>query len=160
MRHPAPLILVTVTRSAGAPAMPDKNALARLFQRAWELALRPAGGGNPRLAVDVHIVGDARIAALNVIYLQQAGPTDVLAFSMGETDPERKALHLGEIVVNHEAAKREAASRRIPVLNELERYCVHGFLHLLGYEDETTAQRRAMCRAQEKVLRSSHSSHS
>jgi probable rRNA maturation factor len=158
-------MLITVKRERGAPPAPPKAALVRLFCRALRLAPKkrrphppiPAltkGGikGGWRLAVDVHMVSDARIAALNRTYLSQEGATDVLAFTMGEWDRERRAYHAGEVVVSFETAQREAAARHIRRVEELSRYCLHGFLHLLGYEDATPAQRRAMFGIQEKAL--------
>ena len=95
------------------------------------------------------------MASLNAAHLKLRGPTDVLAFYMGEPDPERRAFNLGEIVVSYETAQREAAARCIPVEEELSRYCLHGFLHLLGYDDHSKRARAAMFRVQEQALRSS-----
>ncbi|MGD0094401.1 MAG: rRNA maturation RNase YbeY, partial [Planctomycetota bacterium] len=80
------------------------------------------------------------------------GATDVLAFAMGEPDPERRAFNLGEIVVSYETAQREATARGLAVEEELGRYCLHGLLHLLGYEDQDRAARKAMLRVQEALL--------
>jgi probable rRNA maturation factor len=80
-------------------------------------------------------------------------PTDVLAFPMEEIDPEREAFHLGEIVVSFTTAQREAAARGISAEEELSRYCVHGFLHLLGYRDGKAAERKKLFAVQEKALK-------
>ena len=98
------------------------------------------------------LVDDREIAAFNLSHLKHRGPTDVLSFPLGEFDPERRAYHLGEIVVSFETAHREAAARGLPYAEELSRYCVHGFLHLLGYTDDTEAQRREMFAIQEKIV--------
>ncbi len=98
------------------------------------------------------LVGDAEIAELNAQHMRHDGPTDVLTFPMGEPDFERKAYFLGEIVASHETAAREAAARGLDPREELARYCVHGFLHLLGYADGTPARRQAMEAVQERAL--------
>src|SRR4051812_35561007 len=139
----------------GAPENPTRDELAALFERAWALVpatRRPKLRGAMKLAVDVHVIGDAEIAELNQSHMKHAGPTDVLSFPMGETDPERGAYNLGEIVVSFETAQREAAARKLPYAEELSRYCVHGFLHLLGYDDDTPPHRREMITLQEKAL--------
>jgi probable rRNA maturation factor len=123
------------------------SALRRV-PKAYRLA---AAKGCP-LAVDVHIVGDERIAELNAAHLGHACTTDVLSFSMGEVDPERRAYHVGEIVANYAIAAREAAARRIAPAEELTRYCLHGWLHLLGYEDGSAAERKTMERVQEDIM--------
>jgi probable rRNA maturation factor len=102
--------------------------------------------------VDVLVMDDAEITRLNLAHRHAAGPTDVLAFPMGEPDLERRAFLLGEIAVSFETAAREAAARGLRRDEELARYVVHGFLHLLGYEDGPKARRRAMERVQERAL--------
>jgi probable rRNA maturation factor len=139
----------------GAPAAPTLEQLTALFERAWAIVpptRRPKLRGATKLAVDLHVIPDAEIAALNHSHMKHSGPTDVLSFPMGEVDPERGAFHLGEVVVSYETAQREAAARKLTYEEELARYCVHGFLHLLGYEDDTPAQRREMHGVQEKAL--------
>lgn len=146
---------VDVDWRPGAPETPTREELAALFERAWALTpstRRPKLRGSTKLAVDVHVIGDAEIAALNREHLKHAGPTDVLSFPMGEADPERGAFHLGEIVASYETAQREAAARKITFEEELGRYCVHGFLHLLGYDDDTAPRRREMLGVQEKAV--------
>jgi probable rRNA maturation factor len=96
---------------------------------------------------------DRRMAGLNADHLGCTGPTDVLSFPMGELDPEREAFFLGEIVVGFEIAEREARERGLTVENELARYAVHGFLHLLGFEDGTPERAREMEALQEEILR-------
>ncbi|HYF51288.1 MAG TPA: rRNA maturation RNase YbeY [Planctomycetota bacterium] len=142
------------------PRRPAKKDIEKLFLKT--LALVPASRRPDipaaflkKLAVDVIVVNDARIAQLNTAHMRHKGPTDVLSFPMGEIDPERRVFNLGEIVVSSETAKREAAERGLPFEEELSRYCVHGFLHLLGYDDDTRTQREEMFAIQEKAL-SSH----
>ncbi len=103
--------------------------------------------------MDIHLLDDAEIAKLNQTHMKHAGPTDVLSFPMGEPDPERGAFNLGEIVASFETAQREASARDISFEEELSRYCVHGFLHLLGYDDDTAAHQKEMFAVQEKSLR-------
>jgi probable rRNA maturation factor len=135
--------------------------LRRLFGRAWGLipekrraAVCPLRAqSRVRLAVDLHVVSDTQIAGLNRQHMGEGVPTDVLAFPLGDYDPERRAWHLGEIVVSFETARREAIARGLRVEEELSRYCVHGFLHLCGFPDKTPATRRRLEAIQEGALR-------
>ncbi|HYG74948.1 MAG TPA: rRNA maturation RNase YbeY [Planctomycetota bacterium] len=132
----------------------SESELSELFARAWSLsAQRPDTLMQKTLAVDVHLVDDEQISKLNQQHMKHAGPTDVLSFPLGEIDPEREAFHLGEIIVSLDTARREAAERKLPESEELNRYIVHGFLHLLGYDDDTAARRKAMFKVQEAALK-------
>jgi probable rRNA maturation factor len=150
-----PVFDVMLVRRAGSPSRPGKDKIVVLFERTWKylpIGRRPDLQGLKRVAVDVLIVDDAEIEKLNAAHLKERGPTDVLSFPMGETDFEREAFHLGEVVVSFETAQREARARNIALENELGRYCIHGFLHLLGYEDATATQQKEMFEIQEKGL--------
>ena len=151
----APIIIVELQPEL-APGKLSAEKLAALFLRAWTLAsakYRATARGEKQVAVDIHLVSDAEISKLNQTHMKHAGPTDVLSFPMGESDPERGAFNLGEIVASVETAQREAAARSISIEEELSRYCVHGFLHLLGYDDDTPARTKEMFAVQEKALR-------
>jgi probable rRNA maturation factor len=155
----SPKIDLMLVRRPGAPARPGKEHLIALFRKAWTrlpAARRPelpGQQGQSRIAVDLLIVDDAEIESLNAAHLKERGPTDVLSFPMGEMDLERGAYHLGEIVVSFDTAVREAEARGLALDNELSRYCVHGFLHLLGYDDQTAPQQKEMFEMQEAVLK-------
>jgi probable rRNA maturation factor len=103
-------------------------------------------------AVDLQVLDDAAIARLNAAHTGRAGPTDVLAFPDDEPDPDDGFVHLGDVAVSAETARREAAARGVPPGEELLLYAVHGVLHLLGFRDGTEAERTAMRRAERQAL--------
>lgn len=94
--------------------------------------------------VTVSVVDDAAIAELNERFLAHAGPTDAIAFSYAD-DPAPDGVR-GEVVVSAETARREARARGLDPREELLLYVAHGTLHLLGWDDDTPARRRAMNR--------------
>jgi len=148
---------VQVVRRKGAPKKPSQAQLTRLLTLGLtkiQASRRAVFGKHELFVVDVLLVDDAVIAALNQAHLRHTGPTDVLSFPMGEFDPERGAFHLGEVVVSFETARREAAARRLPFAEELTRYIVHGFLHCLGYEDDTALKAKVMRALQERLIKS------
>ncbi|MBI3828444.1 MAG: rRNA maturation RNase YbeY [Planctomycetes bacterium] len=134
------------------PARPDVERLLEAVWHALPPRRRPKWAGHPRVAADVIVVEDAEIAELNARHMRHEGATDVLSFPMLEYDYEREAFMLGEVVVSSETAQREAQARTLEPVEELSRYIVHGFLHLLGYDDETEAQAREMEALQERIL--------
>ena len=92
--------------------------------------------------ISVILVSDRRMAALHLQFMQVAGPTDVLTFQHGE------------IVVSVETAQENARRFGTAPMDEVRLYVVHGFLHLLGFDDRKVKSSRIMEAAQQEVLRS------
>jgi probable rRNA maturation factor len=99
--------------------------------------------------LSVALVDDARISRLNEQYLGHAGATDVLSFDLAESD--RDGLD-GQIVVSVDAARRQAGLRGHSVEAELVLYCLHGTLHLLGYDDADPDEAERMHRTEDELL--------
>jgi probable rRNA maturation factor len=100
-------------------------------------------------AVSVAVVDDATIHDLNRRYLDHDWPTDVLSFVLEERDGHLE----GEVIVSADTAAASAREIGWPAAAELLLYAVHGTLHLIGYGDETTAEKRKMRAAEAAVLR-------
>lgn len=92
--------------------------------------------------VSVALVNDATIRAINREHLDHDWATDAIAFDLSD-DPSPDGL-AGEVVVSGETAAREASARGKSAPHELLLYVAHGVLHLLGWDDDTPARRRAM----------------
>lgn len=90
-------------------------------------------------------VPEEEIAGLHERYLGEPGPTDVLAFPLGDADGEGMRL-LGDVVI----APDYAARTRDDLGAELRLLLVHGILHLLGHDHEDEAERAAMWALQER----------
>jgi len=85
----------------------------------------------------VLIVDDADIAELNRRYLGREGPTNVIAFAMGEGQFAELNPHLlGDVVVSRQTALREAAEHGLEPEEHFLRLVIHGILHLKGYDHE------------------------
>jgi probable rRNA maturation factor len=78
-------------------------------------------------------VNNKAIQELNLRFLKQDKPTDVLSFPLGEKGPDGK-YYLGDIIISVPVAYKQAAEKKISLERELEILTIHGFLHLLGYE--------------------------
>lgn len=92
--------------------------------------------------IGVALVNDRVMADLNEEWLGHEGPTDSLAFDY-EDDPGPDGMR-GEVVVSAETALREARVRGHSARHELLLYVAHGTLHLLGWSDDTQAERTRM----------------
>jgi len=91
-------------------------------------------------SISVLVVSDRRMAALHKEFCGLAGPTDVLTFQHGE------------IVISAETAARQARIFHSSLATEIQLYLLHGLLHLAGFDDVTTQQRKRMQRLQDKLL--------
>ena len=104
------------------------------------------------LRLSVAVVDDETIHDVNRRFLGHDYPTDVIAFDLrGEIDDGLD----GEIVVSVTTASHEAKSRDHGEVEELLFYCVHGTLHLLGYEDHEPERRARMLARQVEIMQSS-----
>ena len=130
----------------------DRQRLLRL-PRGWlagvvRRALARQGIAGAELCV--LLVDDRRIARLHHQWLDIAGPTDVITFGPAAAGPPDGVLR-GDIVASAETARRMAREVGWQPRHEIAYYVIHGILHLVGYDDRTPADRRAM-RARERVL--------
>ena len=78
---------------------------------------------------------------LNWKYLNRNGPTNVIAFPMREGEFSHLSPQLlGDVVISTETAAKEAQNSGMSVEQRLKELLVHGILHLLGYDHETSEQ--------------------
>jgi probable rRNA maturation factor len=138
----APSYEIEVTRLWG-PGDPSDSQI----RQAVELALRRHACG--RAALGIALMDDAGIAELNERHLGRPGPTDVLSYNLGQEDGD---VLDGQIAVSAETARREAERRGHPFEAEVLLYCLHGTLHLLGYDDADTAQAERMHQMEDELL--------
>jgi len=98
--------------------------------------------------IEVAVVGRTRMASLNRAHLGHRGSTDVLSFDLsGGGGPL-----VAQIVVCSDAAQREGRRRGHGAQKELLLYVTHGLLHLMGYDDHTTADARRMHAREDELL--------
>ncbi len=113
----------------------EAKELANLVRTVW----RAESDRNAR--IQVVLVDDAQIQALNREFLRKEEPTDVLAFPYTE---EHEDPFEGEIYVSVDTVRRNAAVFGSEEREELRRVIIHGVLHFLGYRDQTEGERQRM----------------
>ncbi|MDU4959803.1 MAG: rRNA maturation RNase YbeY [Sporomusaceae bacterium] len=111
----------------------------------------------PETEVSVLLVDNAVIQALNREYRGKDVPTDVLSFAQNEGDEPvivdgSPARLLGDIVISLDKAAEQAVDYGHSQEREVAFLCLHGLLHLLGYDHETDADRAEMRREEDRVL--------
>lgn len=106
--------------------------------------------------LSVIVVGDKEIQRLNKAFRHKDKITDVLSFSAREglpimPQPEIKR-YLGEIVISLPQIKRQAPKFDQSTKKEFSLMLVHGFLHLLGYDDKILKGAKQMADIQNKII--------
>ncbi len=102
--------------------------------------------GNPEAELSIVLTDDVRIAELNKAYLDREGPTNVIAFPMKEGDYADVAPDLlGDVVISTDRTAAEAAELGVSYQDRFDFLLIHGILHLLGYDHETS-------QADEKIM--------
>jgi len=98
--------------------------------------------------ISVAVVDDETIHELNRRHLDHDWPTDVLSFVL---DDEGGHLE-GEVIISADTAAASAREIGWPAAAEQLLYVIHGTLHLIGYRDKTTEDKKEMQAAQARFL--------
>ncbi len=137
---------MTVEIRSDHPSGGEIAARVRARARAHLRAL-----GRPDGRLSVLLTGDRAIRSLNRRWRGVDRATDVLSFPLHE--PAGSAADLGDVAISLDTAERRARRGHRPLLAEVDRYLVHGILHLLGHDHERPGQARAMAALEASVLR-------
>lgn len=86
--------------------------------------------------VSVKFTSDEEVRGLNGAWRGKDKATNVLSFPMAD-DPLNAPM-LGDIVLAHGVCAREAGDKDVAVETHATHLVVHGTLHLLGYDHETS----------------------
>jgi probable rRNA maturation factor len=132
---------ISVLREAEPPGL-DEGEL----EQAIRCTLKRHGCRSATLSLA--LVDDARMAAIHERFLGRRGPTDVISFDLSDNESRLE----GEVVVSVDAARRQSRARGHSPAAELALYAVHGTLHLLGFDDATPGDARAMHDEEDRIL--------
>lgn len=114
--------------------------LDHLIETAARSAVAAAEGEIPGF-VSVALSSDTIVTDLNGRFRGKPKPTNVLSFPSGDGAPDGQ---IGDIILGLETVQREALEQGIPIEHHVQHLVVHGVLHLLGYDHETTADAERM----------------
>jgi len=115
---------------------------------------------NPAAELSVMAVTSDAMAELHERWMDEPGPTDVMAFPMDELvdesrrpdAPEIGPALLGDVVLCPSFAVAQARKAGHALADELALLTVHGVLHLLGYDHAEPEQEREMFGLQNRLL--------
>ena len=116
---------------------------------------------NPLAELSVLVVDEEYMSELHERWMDESGPTDVLAFPMDELGAERgpgvessdpEPTLLGDVVLCPPVAARQAEQAGHAVEDELHLLCTHGILHLLGYDHAEPDEVKVMFGLQGRLI--------
>jgi probable rRNA maturation factor len=99
--------------------------------------------------VTVRVTGDRELRRLNGSFLGEDAATDVLSFPTGDGGA---GGYLGDIALSWPAVERQAGLYGHAPLSEAALLCVHGLLHLLGWDHATLSEEGDMVRVTHACL--------
>ena len=107
--------------------------------------------------VGIHLVGARKMTEINEHYLSHAGSTDVITFDHSDEfappDGDPADFLYGEIYVCLDEAALMAKDYGTTWQSETVRYVVHGWLHLLGFDDKEPDARKIMKREENRLVK-------
>jgi probable rRNA maturation factor len=128
---------VEVIKATRIPVAP--SFLREVLNRAATLPELEARLSTGTATIAVRLTDDDELRRLNLEYAGLDSVTDVLSF-------EGSSQHVGDLAISWPAVVRQAHEFGHPQETELGLLCVHGLLHLLGWDHVTAAQRKEMTR--------------
>lgn len=124
------------------------NLSYEFFTNVAEAVFNELDMSNNEYEISLLITDDETIRQYNKEYRNKDMATDVLSFPMEDE------IVLGDIAVSFDTAKRQAEEAEINIDREVAFLFIHGLLHLLGYDHETSEEDEAkMFVLQEKILK-------
>ncbi len=121
-----------------------------------EIWIRRALGNAGRAVLTVRIVGETEGAALNERYRDARGATNVLAFPADEHLPPAmdEPPHIGDLVICAPVLEREARAQEKTLEAHWAHICIHGALHLAGFEHDADVSAELMETREVELLES------
>lgn len=95
----------------------------------------------------INLVSDKEIKEININYLNHHYTTDIITFNYSDDETID-----GEIFISVDDAKNNASKYRVSLIKEIVRLTIHGFLHLLGYDDMNKKDKTRMKKMENDCL--------
>ena len=128
---------VEVVKAVHATVAPSfARSVLRRTASLPEVAARLPDGTS---SIAIRITGDRALRHLNKSFAGIDSATDVLSFA-GSGD------HIGDLAISWAMVDRQAAEYGHAPLTEFALLCVHGMLHLLGWDHAAPAEAKEMTR--------------
>lgn len=118
-----------------------------------------SGLGLKGCGVNLMLISDQRMVAMNARVFKRRRSTDVISFPWHNTIGDSalkgrcpQGLFLGDVAISLDRAYFRAASFGNSFNEECMTYVIHGILHLVGFDDTTPPKKRIMFAKQKQVM--------
>ena len=121
----------------------DLKALGRYFKKILEIL--------PELKCfywSISVISDKQMEKLNFKFMNRNRPTDVLSFSYQDG-----SIPLAEVIISAEKAYENSVRFKTTPAEELLMYLIHGILHIMGYNDSESEEKKKMLTEQDRILK-------
>lgn len=95
------------------------------------------------VSVSVILTTNKIIHEINREYRGKDTPTDVISFAYRDEPfpvPDSLVEELGDVYISLEKADEQCVEYEVTLQTEVKRLLIHGILHLLGYDHETSPE--------------------
>ena len=123
----------------------------KILEEAFQTVFSTRGYSRMKGTVNLVILSDRKMRALNNQYRQKDKSTDVLSFNIDQ--PEDDCDVFGEIYISDNIARKQAREYNTTLTKEYARLFVHGLLHLLGYDHIEENDARVMRRMENSFMK-------
>lgn len=104
--------------------------------------------GATLLSLNYIFCTDEYLREINIEFLNHKTLTDIITFNYNPSDGEIE----GEIYISIDRVRENAETFGTGFKPELNRVMIHGVLHLLGYNDKTKSEKKAMREKEDSYL--------
>lgn len=112
----------------------EKKKIRRWIYASMDLEKKVPG------SINFIFCSDDYLLEINKKYLQHDTFTDIITFDYSVSDGPIS----GDVFISIDRVKENAKQFQTPFVNELHRVMIHGVLHLAGYKDKTSEEKKLM----------------
>jgi probable rRNA maturation factor len=135
-----------------------ENIINKFFEQKLKLIVEQIIKNNKvlgfknKFSISILFTGDKKINQLNKKFRKINSPTNVLSFPSMPTNINTNNF-LGDIVISSDTLIKEANNEKKIEEDHLIHLFIHGVLHLLGYDHETSYDAKIMETLEIKILK-------
>ncbi len=107
---------------------------------------------NKNILTSFLLTDDTNIRTLNYKWRKKNISTNVLSFPVNASLKEDKYFFIGDIVLSYETILKECKKRKISFKEHFIHLCLHGMLHLLGFDHKNNKDEKVMENTEIKFL--------
>ena len=97
--------------------------------------------------LNVIFCSDEHLKEINIKYLSHDYYTDIITFDYSE-----KSLINGDLFISADRIKENSSINKVKFIVELYRVIIHGVLHLCGFNDKTSAEKKKIREKEDHLL--------